>query len=129
MFEKMRSFFTWRRRLEERQQRWEDIFYNSFQSMHMSLDTTSRSMSKVSNELRRVIDKQEILRTFVGSIETAGIRRKFGGVIEVEYDKFLNAIGPIDELELEQTIKERKGKGVSAITKKKKHRAVGAGYP
>lgn len=89
--------------------------------MHKSLASASLSMEKVANELRRTIEKQERLGEFVGSIETAGICRKYGGVIEVNYVKFLNNIGAVDEAELERTIKERKGGKVASITRKKGH--------
>ena len=54
------------------------------------------------------LQRMEVFQQFMGSVETAGIRRKFGGVIDVDYDRFLNTLGPHDEAELDRTIQARK---------------------
>lgn len=57
---------------------------------------------------QQLINSVQPLRDAINTLEQAGIRRKFGGVIDVNFNKFLDSIGSYDEGELEKIIKRRR---------------------
>ena len=63
-------------------------------------------------------DRLERLSSWQGAMEVAGIRRKWGGVIDVDYDKFLAALGPESCAELRRVLASPKR---SKAGRRKKH--------
>ena len=111
------------KRLLDSPKRFDEMYarlLNKYNSMDARLWEMSRSVEKSQVAMSVLIGKQERMRTFIASVETAGVRRKFGGVIEVNFDKFLDVIGPSDEKELGEVIKARKGGTVSALKRKRR---------
>ncbi len=65
-------------------------------------------ISEATKDHRTLVEQQDKLRAFVSTVEAAGIQRKFGSRIDVDYDKLLNNLGVDGEAEMMRTIKSRR---------------------
>lgn len=75
--------------------------------MTMTSTEVRRLREKLHEENSRLNIKYAELKAHSEALEIAGVRRKFGGTIDIDYDKFLNALGPFDEKELKRVIEDR----------------------
>ena len=59
--------------------------------------------------------KQRPLLDAVRTFENCGITRKYGGNIDIAYDRFLNGLGPHGEAELLEIIEERQARSAKKL--------------
>ncbi len=79
--------------------------------LHRDLHLANIELTRVTARLHAldaVIGEMQPLRDAMLTMEAAGIRRKFGGVIDVDYDRLLDTLGWDDETELLRTIQLRR---------------------
>ncbi len=65
-------------------------------------------VDRVTRDNKTLVEQRDILRAFVSTVEAAGISRKFGSRIDVDYDKLLDNLGVDGEAEMMRTIKSRR---------------------
>lgn len=66
------------------------------------------AVKEATGQHKRLVEQQDRLRAFAEAVESAGVKRKYGGTIDVDYDKLLNALGPQGEREMGRTLKARR---------------------
>lgn len=100
---------------------WMDAQTGYLNSIAVRNDTTGRDIAGLKSALsqmngvireavaqqKSIVEQQDRLRAFVDAMEGAGIRRKFGGRIDVEFDRFVNSLSPSDVDELLAILKAR----------------------
>lgn len=96
-----------------------DLFDKELSELCRAAETVVSAGKGLVEAHHKTVDAMQPLRDAINTLEGAGIRRKFGGVIDIDYDKMLTALGPDGERELADTIKKRtksrpKGKGPTA---------------
>lgn len=77
-------------------------------AIDLTLQQVANALGKAVANHKDLIEQQDTLRTFVSTVEAAGIQRKFGSRIDVDYDKLLNNLGADGEAEMMRTIKSRR---------------------
>ena len=75
---------------------------------------------KLLTQHREMIGQIQPLRDAISTLEGAGVRRTFGGAIDVDYDRLLNALGKDGEAELARTIALRETEGAGSPSAKAK---------
>jgi hypothetical protein len=76
-------------------------------AINLTLQRVINALGAAAASHKGLIEQQDTLRAFVSTVEAAGISRKFGSRIDVDYDKLLNNLGPDGEAEMMRTIKIR----------------------
>lgn len=77
-------------------------------TIDLTLQRVTNALSAAAASHKSLIEQQDTLRAFVSTVEAAGIQRKFGSRIDVDYDKLLNNLGADGEAEMMRTIKSRR---------------------
>ena len=77
-------------------------------AINLTLQRVINTLGAAAASHKSLIEQQDTLRAFVSTVEAAGISRKFGSRIDVDYDKLLNNLGPDGEAEMIRTIKTRR---------------------
>ncbi len=77
-------------------------------TLYLTIGQMTKAIDKATKDYEALVEQQDTLRAFVSTIEAAGISRKFGSRIDVDYDKLLDNLGADGEAEMMRTIKSRR---------------------
>ncbi len=74
---------------------------------HAEVSLFRSEATGIRKQADQVQQKELSIAALVATMEQCGIKRKFGGSIDVDYDALLNALGTGGEAELRRTINQR----------------------